>query len=75
MNYQTEGVAVALQGRVPTKVKGPVKKGDRVVASEIVGVAQRLNMMHYQPGCIIGKSLETIEDDSIQTIEVVVGRL
>jgi hypothetical protein len=75
MNYQTEGVAVALQGRVPTKVKGPVNKGDCVVASDIPGVAQRLVMMHYQPGCIIGKSLGTIEDDSIQTIEVVVGRL
>jgi len=75
MNAQAEGVAVALQGRVPTKVKGPVRKGDRVVASSIQGAAERLDMTKYQPGCIIGKALEDITDDSIQTIEVVVGRL
>ncbi len=75
MNAAAEGVAVALQGRVPTKVKGPVKKGDRVVTSDIQGAAERLDMSKYQPGCIIGKALEDIADDSIQTIEVVVGRV
>ena len=75
MNASAEGVAVALTGRVPCQVKGPVVKGDRVVASDIPGVAQKLDTIHYQPGCIIGKSLETIADDSVQTIEVVVGRV
>ena len=75
MNAGAEGVAVALQGRVPTKVKGPVRKGDRVVSSSIQGAAERLDMSKYQPGCIIGKALEDILDDSIQYIEVVVGRV
>lgn len=75
MNDSISGVAVALQGRVPCRVLGPIRKGDRVVASEHAGIAQKLNMMHYQPGCIIGKALENIEDSSIQTIEVVVGRV
>ena len=75
MNDTETGVPVALQGRVPTRVKGPITKGDRVVASDIPGVAQRLVMMHYQPGCIIGKALEDIDSTDISIIEVVVGRV
>lgn len=75
MNAAAEGVAIALTGRVPCQVRGPVRKGDRVVASDIPGVACRMDKALYEPGCIIGKSLEDITDDSIQTIEVVVGRL
>ncbi len=75
MNNSCDGVEVALQGRVPTKVKGPVAKGDRLVTSSVQGAAERLDMSKYQPGCIIGKALEDIADDSIQTIEVVVGRV
>lgn len=74
MNGDADGVAVALQGRVPTRVKGPVSKGDRVVASDLPGVAVRLDKTLYEPGCIIGKSLEDILDDRVHTIEVVVGR-
>ena len=75
MNNSCDGVEVALQGRVPTKVQGPVSKGDRLVTSSVQGAAERLDMTQYQPGCIIGKALEDIVDDSIQTIEVVVGRV
>ena len=74
MNSESEGLPVALLGRVPCLVKGPVNVGDRVVTSYISGTAMRLDIEKYQPGCIIGKSLGTIVDDSIQTIEVVVGR-
>lgn len=74
MNGDADGVAVALQGRVPTRVKGPISKGDRVVASDLPGVAVRLDKTLYEPGCIIGKSLEDILDDRVHTIEVVVGR-
>ena len=75
MNSTTEGVALALQGRVPCKVVGPINRGELVVTSDVPGTAQRLNDDSYQPGQVIGKSLETIEDDSVQTIEIVVGRL
>ncbi len=75
MNNSCDGVEVALQGRVPTKVQGPVSKGDRLVTSSVQGAAERLDMTKYQPGCIIGKALEDIADDSIKTIEVVVGRV
>ena len=75
MNHDAIGVPVALQGRVPCRVLGPVSKGDRVVASHISGVAQALDPQQYQPGCIIGKALQAIDSTDISTIEVVVGRL
>jgi hypothetical protein len=74
MNDSVEGVAVALQGRVPCRVLGPVVKGDRVVTSDVRGAAERLDMTKYQPGCIIGKALGSVPDGEIATIEVVVGR-
>jgi len=75
MNSTETGVQVALTGRVPCRVLGPVRKGDRLVASEHAGIAQRLNGLLYEPGCIIGKALEEIDEPRVHTIEVVVGRL
>ena len=75
MNGAEPGIAVALQGRVPCQVLGPVSKGDRVVASHIAGVAQALDPAQYQPGCIIGKALQANDSTDISIIEVVVGRL
>jgi len=64
---------VAFTGRVPCRVQGPVNKGDVLVTSSVPGVAQRIGM-NWQPGCILGKSLDIISDNTVQTIEVVVGR-
>lgn len=75
MNSTETGVPVALQGRVPCRVLGPVSQGDRVVSSHIAGVAQALDPLQYQPGCIIGKALQTIDSTDISVIEVVVGRV
>jgi hypothetical protein len=75
MNGTETGIPVALQGRVPCRVLGPVSKGDRVVSSHIAGVAQALDPLQYQPGCIIGKALQAIDSTDISVIEVVVGRL
>jgi hypothetical protein len=66
-------LAVALTGRVPCQVQGPVRKGDVLVASATPGVAQRIGM-NWQPGCILGKSMQVIESAEIRTIEVAVGR-
>jgi hypothetical protein len=44
------------------------------VSSNIPGVAERLNMKNYQPGCIIGKSLESVESTDVQLIEIAIGR-
>jgi len=65
---------IALTGRVPCQVQGPVRKGDVLVASATPGVAQRIGM-NWQPGCVLGKSMEVIDSAEIRTIEVAVGRL
>ena len=67
-------IAIALVGRVPCNVIGPISKGDRLVASSIAGVAQRLDMNQYQPGCIIGKALQDYDSEQIGSIEIAVGR-
>ena len=68
-------VKVALVGRVPCHVVGTIAKGDRLVASSTPGVATRLDMAQYQPGCIVGKALEAYDSETVGTIEVAVGRL
>jgi len=74
MNSMTDGLPIALQGRVPCRVQGPVKKGQVLVTSTTPGVAQAINNAKFVPGCVIGKALETINTNNIQTIEVVVGK-
>jgi hypothetical protein len=71
--YDPLDKAVALTGRVPTKVIGKIKKGDMMVASEIPGVAT--SSSDPKVGTIIGKALEDYDSEEIGVIEVVVGRL
>jgi len=65
---------VALTGRVPCLVQGPVTKGQVLVTGTEPGTAMAIDASKFQPGVVIGKSLETITDNSVQTIEVAVGR-
>lgn len=65
--------AVALLGRVQCQVQGIIRKGDLLVASDTVGTAQRLDLAQYQPGCIIGKSLENYNSTTVGMIEIAVG--
>jgi hypothetical protein len=74
MNDSIEGLAVALTGRVPCRVLGPVNKGDLLVTSKLSGTAQRCITERYAPGCILGKSLENIMTSEVKTIEIAVGR-
>ena len=67
-------IAIGLTGRVPTKVLGPVEKGDLIVTSDQPGIAMKMIDSSFKPGCVIGKSLEDHPDDTVKTIEVVVGR-
>lgn len=73
MNSEMPGDAIALTGRVPVNVRGPIRRGDCVVSSDIRGIGEKLDMYRYTPGCIVGKALDSIDDDSIQLIEVVIG--
>jgi hypothetical protein len=69
----TNVVSVALQGRVPCKVLGKVKKGDLLVSSAIPGYA----MVGQAPaiGTVIGKALENKDTEGKGVIEAVVGRV
>ena len=55
MNSESEGQAVALTGRVPCKVSGPVARGDLLVASSLDGHAKSDN--NARAGTIIGKAI------------------
>jgi len=73
MNAGLEGAnvaAVALTGRVPTMVIGPVRKGDLMVAA---GLGRARSEANPRVGSVIGKALEDF-DGAEGTIEVVVGR-
>jgi hypothetical protein len=73
MNAAASGLPVALQGRAPCLVLGPVTKGDLLVSSNLAGVAQKLDKSCFEHGCVIGKSLENINSPEVQLIEIVVG--
>jgi len=70
MNSKAAGVPVALQGRVPCKVTGVVRKGDMMVAA---GNGAARAEADPKMGQVIGKALEDSDGDAV--IEVVVGRL
>lgn len=78
MNNKLEGdyaTDVALVGRVPCKVVGPVSKGTVLVTSEHAGVAMAIDNSKFVPGCIIGKAMQDhLEDGAIAIIEISVGR-
>lgn len=60
---------VALSGRVPCRVKGPVSKGDIMVGT-IDGRAR--SEKNPSAGTIVGKALDSFDGDT-GTIEIVVG--
>ena len=73
MNSQCQGehiVALALQGRVPVKARGTIRKGDMLVSG---GDGFARPMIHPYIGSVIGKALENFEGEGV--IEVAVGRL
>jgi hypothetical protein len=75
MNSELLGTraCVALQGRVPVKVLGIIKKGDLITTSSIPGYACKA--MNPQVGTIIGKAVADKLDPNKGIIEVAVGRL
>ena len=67
-------VNVALVGRVPCRVVGQINKGDRLVTSDMPGVAMRMPDDTTTSGVLIGKALESYNSDQPGVIEVAVGR-
>jgi len=74
MNALLEGenvVEVALIGRVPCKVMGPVNKGDLLTTATIPGYAYANNAA--SAGRIVGKSLENFNGE-LGIVEIMVGK-
>jgi len=73
MNSGSEGLPVALMGKVKCKVSGYIRKGDMLSThAKHHGVAKKAH--DPAPGTIIGKALEDHESEEIGTINIVVGR-
>ena len=77
MNEGLEGdhvVAVALRGRIPCKVKGPVRKGDVLIASDTPGHAEAAPFKGYQTPavCVIGKAISEHLQISEGVVEILV---
>jgi hypothetical protein len=64
---------VALQGRVPCRVVGKIKKGDLLVTSDLPGVAT-VASKNCKVGTVVGKALTDYNSDEIGVIEIAVGR-
>lgn len=66
-----DGVALALAGRVPVKVAGPVRAGDFLAASDVPGRAMAVDLGAAPRGSVVGMALEAGAD----TVTALVMRL
>jgi len=67
---------VALAGRIPTRIIGPVTKGQRIVTSDTDGVARAgppADLDTTSTHAIIGRALESSDDAGEKMIMVIVG--
>ena len=67
MNNDTAGVALALAGRVPCKVKGGVQAGDLLMSA---GDGAAEIAVDPAPGQVIGKALHDLEGDGVVEVFV-----
>ena len=72
MNSESNGLPVALRGRVPVKVTGPVNKGDLLVTSTSYGYARSVGSDTGFGVRIFAKSLETDPSNGTKIIEAVI---
>jgi hypothetical protein len=72
MNSGSAGTPVALRGKVPVRVAGPVVKGDLLVTSVHPGVAQAAPAIDVNPLAVFAKSIEEDSDTGERLIMAVV---
>ena len=73
MNSEADGVPVALSGRVPCKVEGRIKKGERLVSGTKPGFAKALGSNDYDMRSIVGRALADKDTFDDGVVEIVVG--
>jgi hypothetical protein len=73
MNSSMDGLPLALRGRVPVKVIGPVSKGDLLVtAGANPGYAISVGKSTEHPLAVFAKSIETNTDEGVKVITAVI---
>ena len=73
MNSGGKGVPVALRGRIPVQVIGPVTKGDLLVtAGQNPGYATSVGRSKEYPLAVFAKALETNTNEGMKVIEAVI---
>ena len=73
MNSGEEGLPVALRGRTPVKVVGPVYKGDLLVtAGANPGYAVSVGRSTEHPLAVFAKSIETNTNEGVKVITAVI---
>lgn len=72
MNSAGPGLPVALRGKVPVRVVGPVTKGDSLTTSTIPGVAISVGRSRDHAQAVFAKALETHTGDKEKVIQAVI---
>jgi hypothetical protein len=72
MNNEAEGLPVALRGRVPVRVVGPVKKGDSLVTSSTPGVAFSIGRNRSYGQAVFAKAIEDNDSDAEKLVTAVI---
>lgn len=72
MNSGEPGLPVALRGKVPVRVIGPVTKGDSLVTSTTSGVAFSVGRSRVYAQAVFAKALETDSNDNEKVILAVI---
>jgi hypothetical protein len=72
MNSGEPGLPVALRGKVPVRVVGPVTKGDSLVTSTTPGVAISVGRERVYGQAVFAKSLESNDSDGEKVILAVI---
>jgi hypothetical protein len=72
MNSGELGLPVALRGKVPVRVVGPVTKGDSLVTSTTPGVAFSVGRERVYGQAVFAKSLESNDTDNEKVILAVI---
>ena len=72
MNAKSVGLPVALRGRVPVKLIGPVTKGDSLITSACSGFAESVGTDLTYGQAVFAKALETDLEPGKKTIIAVI---
>jgi hypothetical protein len=72
MNSAVAGLPVALRGKVPVRVIGPVTKGDSLITSTTAGTAQSVGRSREYAQAVFAKALETNTNTNEKVILAVI---